>query len=122
MDLGASLDQQSLITRSLHGGMNMTESTDSHSSNEDAGLCEQCRTALVYELGANEGGGLRYSVSCPSCHTTYFDFSTPPVHRAAPPTDAAPELKRDAAPPSDRPTARPPDRQLVARRRRHATV
>ena len=94
----------------------MTTSEYPASSNGDAAQCERCQTHLVYELDANAGGGLRYTVSCPSCGATYFDFSTPPFHRAAPTPEEVP------APPSDRRVACPPDRQLTVQRRIHAIL
>lgn len=43
--------------------------------------CPRCSMPLVFQLDANEGGGLRYDVSCAPCGQVYFHMST-----------AAPEL------------------------------
>jgi hypothetical protein len=39
--------------------------------------CPRCSDPLVFRLDANEGGGLRYDVSCPPCGEAYFEMCTP---------------------------------------------
>ena len=85
------------------------------SPNDDAARCEQCQSELAYVLGAHEGGGLRYTVSCPCCRVTYYDFSAPPLRRSAPASEAPPE------PPRER-RAVCTVTQLAALRRTHATL
>lgn len=112
----ALLDQEISDPRSQRWGTIMTALDYPASSNDDAAQCERCQTPLVYVLDANQGGGLRYTVSCPSCGATYFDFSTPPFHRAAPTPEVLP------APPSDRAVVCPSDRQLAVQRRTPAIL
>jgi hypothetical protein len=45
--------------------------------------CPRCTAPLVFRLDANEGGGLRYDVSCPPCGEVYFEMCTPVVALSA---------------------------------------
>jgi hypothetical protein len=38
--------------------------------------CPRCAGLLTFRLDANEGGGLRYDVSCVPCGEVYFEIST----------------------------------------------
>lgn len=43
--------------------------------------CARCAQSLSYDLIVNDGGGLRYEVSCPPCGQVYFEVSSPPLVR-----------------------------------------
>jgi hypothetical protein len=52
----------------------MLSAVDVHATN-----CPRCSGALDYRLGVNEGGGLRYDVTCPPCGVVLYALSAVPI-------------------------------------------